>query len=64
MDDYLRVLLLVGKRLEEAGIPYMLSGSTAMNFYARPRMTRDLDIVVELKATDVGIAPLLEKVKR
>ena len=53
MDDYLRVLLLVGKRLEEAGIPYMLSGSTALNFYARPRMTRDLDIVIELKTTDV-----------
>jgi hypothetical protein len=53
MDDYLKVLLLVGSRLEKAGIPYMLSGSTAMNFYARPRMTRDLDLVVELGAADV-----------
>src|SRR5262245_46626120 len=32
----------------------MLSGSTAMNFYARPRMTRDVDIVIELGLTDVG----------
>ncbi|WP_164012205.1 nucleotidyltransferase family protein [Pyxidicoccus trucidator] len=53
MDDYLKVLLLVGARLEQAGIPYMLSGSTAMNFYARPRMTRDVDIVVELGNADV-----------
>lgn len=53
VDDYLKVLLLVGSRLEQARIPYMLSGSTAMNFYARPRMTRDLDLVVELRAADV-----------
>ena len=26
----------------------MVSGSVAMNFYAQPRMTRDIDIVVEL----------------
>ncbi len=54
MDDYLKVLLLVGSRLEQAGIPYMLSGSTAMNFYARPRMTRDIDIVIELDLTAVS----------
>lgn len=54
MDDYLKVLLLVGSRLEQAGIPYMLSGSTAMNFYARPRMTRDVDLVVELRSDDVA----------
>jgi len=53
VDDYLEVLVLVGARLERAGIPYMLSGSTAMNFYARPRMTRDVDIVVELGAADI-----------
>jgi hypothetical protein len=53
VDDYLKVLLLVGSRFEQAGIPYMLSGSTAMNFYARPRMTRDVDLVVELVSADV-----------
>ena len=26
----------------------MLSGSLALNFYAQPRMTRDIDIVIEL----------------
>ncbi|WP_163991212.1 nucleotidyltransferase family protein [Pyxidicoccus caerfyrddinensis] len=62
MDDYLKVLLQVGSRLEQAGIPYMLSGSTAMNFYARPRMTRDVDIVVELGAPDVaGMVELFQE---
>ena len=27
----------------------MLTGSVAMNYYARPRMTRDIDLVVSLK---------------
>ena len=38
-------------RLERAGIEYMLTGSLAMSFYARPRMTRDVDLVAAL---DVG----------
>lgn len=38
----------VSRRLERAGIPFMLTGSMAMNFYAEPRMTRDIDIVVAL----------------
>lgn len=54
VDDYLKVLQGVGSRLERAGIQYMVSGSTAMNFYARPRMTRDVDIIVEIGAADVG----------
>ncbi len=35
--------------LEEKGIPYMISGSVAMNAYSIPRMTRDIDIVIELE---------------
>ena len=31
---------------------YMLTGSMAMNYYATPRMTRDIDLVVALSATD------------
>jgi hypothetical protein len=37
-------------RLEEAGIAYMLTGSLAMSFYARPRMTRDINLVVALES--------------
>jgi len=31
----------------------MLTGSYAMAYYATPRMTRDLDLVVALQAADV-----------
>ncbi|HEX7858855.1 MAG TPA: hypothetical protein VF773_00870 [Verrucomicrobiae bacterium] len=43
----------VAQRFESAGIPYMLTGSMAMNFYAQPRMTRDVDFVVKIAAVDV-----------
>jgi hypothetical protein len=46
--DELDVLKLVAARLEAAGIPYMVTGSMAMALYGQPRMTRDLDLVVEL----------------
>lgn len=39
-------------RLDGAAITYMLTGSLAMSFYARPRMTRDIDLVIALEATD------------
>jgi hypothetical protein len=41
-------------RFARARIAYMLTGSFAMNYYALPRMTRDIDVVVELDAQDVG----------
>jgi hypothetical protein len=34
--------------LEVKNIPYMLSGSLAMNAYTVPRMTLDVDIIIEL----------------
>jgi hypothetical protein len=40
-------------RLDGAGIAYMLTGSLAMSFYARPRMTRDVDLVLAFEAGDV-----------
>jgi len=39
-------------RLDGAGIAYMLTGSLAMSFYARPRMTRDIDLVIALEAAE------------
>ena len=35
-------------RLERARIDYMLTGSMAMNFYAQPRMTRDIDLILAI----------------
>lgn len=53
MDEQIEFLKLVVSRLESAGIPYMLTGSVAMSLYAVPRMTRDLDLVVECGPADV-----------
>lgn len=38
----------VSEKLEMARIACMLTGSLAMNYYAQPRMTRDIDLVLEL----------------
>lgn len=43
----------ISHRFERADILYMLTGSMAMNYYAQPRMTRDIDVVVALSAGDV-----------
>ena len=53
MNEELEVLKEVTRRLNRSGIPYMVTGSIAGNFYAVPRMTRDIDIVVELSEKDV-----------
>ena len=53
MNDELNVLKIVTTRLHQADIPYMVSGSIAGNFYGHPRMTRDIDIIVELALEDV-----------
>lgn len=34
--------------LEQAGVPYMISGSVASTYYSAPRTTQDVDLVVEL----------------
>ncbi len=52
MSEELEVLKEVTARLRDAGIAYMLTGSFAGNYYAVPRMTRDIDLVVELTAQD------------
>jgi nucleotidyltransferase AbiEii toxin of type IV toxin-antitoxin system len=39
-------------RLDGAGIAYMLTGSLAMSYYARPRMTRDIDLVIALETEE------------
>jgi len=53
LSEELEVLKAVTRRLADAGIPYMITGSIAANFYAVPRMTRDIDIVVELSEREV-----------
>ena len=53
MTEELEVLAIVTERLASAQMPYMVTGSMAANYYAVPRMTRDIDIVVELSAADI-----------
>lgn len=40
-------------RLEKLGLAYMLTGSMALSHYAIPRMTADIDIVIELSSDDL-----------
>ena len=54
MDDQLKFLLAIAERLDRAGIPYMVTGSVALAMYATPRMTRDIDLVVEIGAAEVA----------
>lgn len=53
MNEELQVLKIITKGLNEVDIPYMITGSIAANYYTTPRMTRDIDIVLELHNTDV-----------
>jgi hypothetical protein len=53
MSEQLDVLKLVAERLQQADIAYMISGSIALSYYAQPRLTRDIDIVVALRLEDV-----------
>lgn len=53
MQNELDVIRDVTDKFRTAGIEYMLTGSLAMTYYARPRMTQDIDLVVALEATDI-----------
>ena len=53
MNEELKVLEIVTQRLEKAHISYMITGSIAMNYYATPRMTRDLDLIIKLQKSDI-----------
>lgn len=53
LDDQSRVLLDVVTRLDRENIEYMVSGSIALSTYVRPRMTRDIDIVVDVDSARV-----------
>src|ERR1044071_9196290 len=53
MQNELDVVRDVDEKLSQLGIRYMLTGSLAMNYYAQPRMTRDVDIVIALQSKDI-----------
>ena len=49
----------ISHRFEQVGISYMLTGSMAMNYYAQPRMTRDIDVVIAIGQEDVDRVAVL-----
>lgn len=51
-DDQEMILKDCTERFERLGIKYMLTGSMAMLHYAVGRMTRDIDIVIEVSKAD------------
>jgi hypothetical protein len=53
MKNEIDVLRDLAGKFTQGNIAYMLTGSLAMNYYAQPRMTRDIDVVVALGSEDV-----------
>ena len=52
MTEELQLLRDMVSRLDGAGIDYMLTGSVALNRYAQPRTTRNIDFVVAFYLKD------------
>lgn len=62
MSEQLHLLNLVTGRLNAANIAYMVTGSMAVSYYAQPRFTRDIDLVVEIEPEAAGgVAALFER---
>ena len=49
-DELLQHLV---RALEESGVSYLVTGSTATIFYGEPRFTNDIDVVVQLRERQV-----------
>mgnify|MGYP006280820681 FL=1 len=54
LNAELTVLLDVVRKLSTLNIDYMLTGSLALNYYAKPRMTRDIDIIIKMLFSDIN----------
>ncbi len=61
MDEQSLFLKEIVERLERGNVPYMLTGSVALALYAEPRMTRDIDVVIDIGTEDAArVAALFE----
>ncbi|MEI6806341.1 MAG: hypothetical protein WCK49_07550 [Myxococcaceae bacterium] len=54
IQDLITTFLEVTQKLEAAEIPYMIVGSVASMTYGEPRMTHDLDLVVQVMPRDAA----------
>ncbi len=62
MTEELETLKNIVSKLDEGKFEYLLTGSMALSFYSIPRMTRDLDILIQLYENDIDkFVKLLKK---
>jgi hypothetical protein len=54
MEEELKLLKDICNKLDIADIEYMITGSFALAFYSIPRMTRDIDIIINVLSKDVN----------
>ncbi|MEQ1666176.1 MAG: DUF6036 family nucleotidyltransferase [Bdellovibrionales bacterium] len=54
MQDILKVFLSVIKKLESQNIPYMIVGSVGSMVYGEPRLTHDMDLVIDILPADAN----------
>jgi hypothetical protein len=50
----LNLFLIFTSRLNGMAVRYMVTGAVAAIIYGEPRLTNDIDLVIELKAQDIG----------
>jgi len=55
MQNQIDIVRDLSARFDAADISYMLTGSMAMNCYALPRVPRDVDVVLALRANDAEV---------
>ena len=55
-------LARVLRQIESLGIPYMVAGSVASSHYGRPRMTHDVDVVLD--PTPTALSSLVGELER
>lgn len=48
MQNEIDIIRDISEKFSRGGIEFMLTGSVAMNYYAQPRMTRDIDVVIDI----------------
>ena len=54
MKSEIDIICEVCRKLDSVGLSYMLTGSVAMNYYAEPRMTRNIDFVIVIPDENIG----------
>ncbi len=54
LNEMLTTMQDVAERLDDLAIDYMVTGSFAMSVYAKARATMDIDIVLEITASDAS----------